>query len=140
MNLLDVNVVLAAHRDDHPQFAPARAWLDDALRTRARFSVIDLVAGSFVRLATNRRIFVTPSTAVEAFAYLGALRDQPGHVTVAPGPRHLELFESLCQSADATGDLAPDAQIAAIAIEHGAEVISFDRDFARFGDLRWSRP
>jgi predicted nucleic acid-binding protein len=61
-------------------------------------------------------------------------------VAVSPGPRHLELFESLCRSADAAGDLAPDAQIAAIAVEHGCEVVSFDRDFARFADVRWSRP
>ena len=140
MKLLDVNVVLAAHRDDHPQFRPARMWLDGLLATAAPFSVPDLVAGSFVRLATNRRIFTTPTPAGDAFAYLRALRAQPGHLTLSPGPRHLDLFERLCRTADATGDLAPDAQIAAIAVEHGSEIVSFDRDFARFTDLRWSRP
>lgn len=140
MKLLDVNLVLAAHRDDHPQFKLARNWLDEMLGAETQFSVTDLVAGSFVRLATNRRIFLTPTPTEEAFAYLRALRGQRGHLTVAPGPRHLELFEWLCRSSDARGDLAPDAQIAAIAIEHGAEIISFDRDFARFEDVRWSRP
>jgi len=140
VRLLDVNVVLAAHRDDHPQFEHARTWLDGLLRAREHFSVLDLVAGSFVRLATNRRIFTTPSSVDDAFAYLRALRDQPGHLTLSPGPRHLDLFERLCRASDAAGDLAPDAQIAAIAVEHGAEVISFDRDFARFADVRWSRP
>jgi toxin-antitoxin system PIN domain toxin len=140
VKVLDVNVVLAAHRDDHPHFGPARTWLDGLLGTGERFAVIDMVAGAFVRLATNRRIFVTPSSVDDAFAYVRALRDQPGHVRIAPGSRHLDLFESLCRSADATGDLAPDAQLAAIAVEHGGEVISFDRDFSRFTDLRWSRP
>ena len=41
---------------------------------------------------------------------------------------------------DAAGDLAPDAQLAAIAMEHGGEVVSFDRDFARFEGVRWVRP
>lgn len=140
MKLLDVNVVLATYRDDHPLFDPARAWLDRLLQAGARFSVIDLVAGSFVRLVTNRRIFFIPTPAQDAFAYLRALRAQPGHLTLVPGPRHLELFESLCVGSDANGDLAPDAQLAAIALEHGAEVISFDRDFSRFADVRWSRP
>jgi predicted nucleic acid-binding protein len=27
-----------------------------------------------------------------------------------------------------------------LAVEHGGEVVSFDRDFARFPDLRWIRP
>ncbi len=140
MKLLDVNVVLAAHRDDHPLFEPARAWLDELLQAGARFSVTDLIAGSFVRLATNRRIFDVPTPVQDAFAYVRGLRAQPGHLTLAPGPRHLELFESLCRGSDAVGDLASDAQIAAIALEHGAEVVSFDRDFARFAGLRWSRP
>lgn len=140
MKLLDVNVVLGAHRDDHPQFEPARRWLDGLLLSRESFSVPDLVAGSFVRLATNRRIFLVPTPADEAFAYLRTLRDQPAHLVLAPGPDHLDLFERLCRNSDATGDLAPDAQLAAIAVEHGAEIVSFDRDFARFADVRWSRP
>lgn len=140
MKILDVNVVLAAHRDDHPQFESARSWLQGLILSAEQFSVTDLVAGSFVRLATNRRIFVTPTPAQEAFAYLRALREQPGHTTVSPGPGHLELFERLCRVSDATGDLAPDAQLAAIAVEHGGEVVSFDRDFARLADVRWSRP
>lgn len=140
MKLLDVNVVLAAHRDDHPQFVSARTWLDGLLLSAEPFSVPDVVAGCFVRLATNRRVFITPSSVEDAFGYLRALRAQPGHLVVSPGPSHLDLFEQLCLTADATGDLAPDAQIAALAVEHGGEVISFDRDFARFSDVRWSRP
>lgn len=140
MKLLDVNVVLAAHRDDHPQFGPARTWVDGLLRSGEPFSVPDLVAGSFIRLATNRRIFVSPTPAEEAFAYLRALRDQPGHLTLSPGAGHLDLFEQMCRTSDATGDLAPDAQLAALAVEHGGELVSFDRDFARFAGVRWSTP
>ena len=33
-----------------------------------------------------------------------------------------------------------DAWLAALAIEHGCEWITFDRDFARFTGLRWSEP
>lgn len=140
MKLLDVNVVLGAHRDDHPHFEPARRWLEELLGSSEPFSVPDFVAGSFVRLATNRRIFLVPTPLEDAFAYVRALRDQPAHQSLSPGPRHLDLFERLCRDADATGDLAADAQVAAIAVEHGAEVVSFDRDFARFTGLRWSRP
>jgi toxin-antitoxin system PIN domain toxin len=140
VRLLDVNVLLAAHRDDHPHFEAARTWLDELLATRSPFGVTDLVAGSFLRVATNRRIFSIPTPVAAAFEYLRALRDQPAHVRVAPGPRHLELLEHLCEHADASGDLVPDAQLAAIAIEHACELVSFDRDFARFAELRWIRP
>lgn len=140
MKLLDVNVVLAAHRDDHPHFEVARPWLEQLLASGVGFSLGDAVAGAFLRLATNRRIFSIPTPVGEGFAYLRALRAQPNHRLLTPGPQHLGLFERLCREADAAGDLMPDAQLAALAVEHGAEVVSFDRDFARFEQLRWSRP
>lgn len=140
MILLDVNVVLGAHREDHPHFGVARAWLDRTLAARLPFSVTDLVAGSFLRIATNPHIFSLPTPLADAFSYLRALRDQPNHVSLGPGPLHLQLLERLCGEADARGDLVPDAQLAAIAIEHACELISFDRDFARFGELRWTLP
>jgi uncharacterized protein len=140
LKLLDINVVLAAHRDDHPDFDTARAWLDETIATGAPFAVVDLVAGAFLRIATNRRIFSIPTPVGEAFSYLKALRAQPAHIMLGPGRRHLALLEQLCASAEASGDLIADAQLAAIALEHACELVSFDRDFARFSELNWSRP
>ncbi len=140
MKLLDVNVILAAFREDHPHFEPARRYVEALSENGEGFALTDLVAGSFIRIATNRRVFVDPAPVAEAFAYLRALRSQPGHLLLAPGPRHLALFEDLCRAGEADGDLVPDAELAALAVEHGAEVISFDRDFARFPGVRWSQP
>lgn len=140
MKLLDVNVVLAAHRDDHPQFATARPWLDQMLASGQPFTVPDVVASGFLRLATNRRVFTIPTPIADAFAYLRALHAQPGHLAVGCGPRHYELFEDQCTVADVSGDLVPDAQLVALALEHAAEIISFDRDFARFRAVRWTLP
>jgi uncharacterized protein len=140
LKLLDVNVVLAAHRDDHPDFGVARAWLDRALVDRTPFALVDFVAGAFLRIATNRRIFAVPRPVGDAFLFVRALRAQPAHVLLAPGPTHMALLEQLVTSGDASGDLVADAQLAAIAIEHACELVSFDRDFARFAELRWMRP
>jgi uncharacterized protein len=140
LKLLDVNVLLAAHRDDHPDFETARTWLDRTLAERTPFAILDIVAGAFLRIATNRRIFAIPTPVDEAFAYLKALRAQPAHAMLSPGPPHLALLQQLCADGEATGDLIADAQLAAIALEHACELISFDRDFTRFSELRWSRP
>lgn len=140
MKLLDVNVILAAHRDDHPDFEIARPWLERVLETGTPYALIDSVAGAFLRIATNRRIFSIPTPVGDAFAYLRALRAQPGHVMLAPGPRHLDVLERMCISADASGDLVADAQLAAMALEHACDLVSFDRDFARFTEVKWSRP
>lgn len=135
-----MNVILAAHRDDHPDFEIARARLEGILAAGTPYAIIDSVAGAFLRIATNRRIFSVPTPVGDAFEYLKALRAQPGHVMLAPGPRHLDLLERMCASADASGDLVADAQLATIALEHASELISFDRDFARFTEVKWSRP
>lgn len=140
MKLLDVNVVLAAARDDHPLFTSARPWLERLWASDERFGVPDAVWVAFVRLVTNRRVFPVPSSLADAFAYLRAVRSQPNHVDLRAGARHLEHFERLCHEADAAGDLAVDADLGALAVEHGCEIVSFDRDFARFPRLRWVRP
>lgn len=140
MILLDVNVVLAAHRENHPHRRAIRPWFDDLLAGDEPFTVPDTVWASFIRVSTNRRIFTVPTPTNEAFEFLRATRGQPHHVAVVPGERHLELFQELCTRDDAAGDLAADAYLAAMAIEHGCELASLDRDFARFSGLRWRRP
>jgi predicted nucleic acid-binding protein len=37
-------------------------------------------------------------------------------------------------------DLTSDAHLAALAIEHNAKIVSFDRDFARLADVSWEHP
>ncbi len=100
------------------------------------FSVPTLVWGSFLRLATNRRIFAVPTPRVEAIAFLDAVCAQPHHLLTSPGPRHLAVLKRLCAEAEATGDLVPDAVLGALGVEHGCEVVTLDRDFARFGSVR----
>ena len=140
MILLDVNVVLAAHRDDHPHHGSVRPWFDDLLATDRPFTVPDTVWASFIRLATNRRVFMTPTPLEAAFAFCWAVRGQPGHVAPDPGEAHLAIFERLCRQYDVLGDLVPDAYLAALALEHGCGLASLDRDFARFDELDWLRP
>lgn len=68
------------------------------------------------------------------------LRARPNSAPVAPGPRHWDLFASLCRRAGAKGNLVPDAYLAALAIESGSEWITTDRGFARYPGLRWRHP
>lgn len=140
MYLLDVNVVLAAHRDDHPHHPLTRPWFDALLAGDDQFTVPMTVWASFLRLATNRRIFPVPTPLADAFEFLEATCAQPHHLHTHPGERHLTLLRKCCEEADAVGDLVPDAVIAAIALEHGCEVVTLDRDFARFTSIRHHRP
>jgi len=74
---------------------------------------------------------------------VSARRDDHPQYTDALAPinaDHFEVFEELCLSNDAGGDLAADAYLAAIGVEQGATVVSLDRDLAGFSRLRWSMP
>lgn len=132
MHLLDVNVLLAAHRPEHPHHRLARPWFDELIAGDRPFTVPAVVWGSFLRLSTNRRIFDVPTPLAEAFAFADATCAQPHHLPTGPGPRHLPLLRALCEEGGAAGDLVSDAVLAAIAAEHHCEVATLDRDFARF--------
>lgn len=140
MKLLDVNVVLAAYRGDHPDHQVARAWLDGLVARREQFGVPWMVWWSFLRLSGHRRLFDVPSPIAEGLAFIAAVRAQPGHLDVEPGARHWECLGEACQEAEAAADLIPDAVLVSLAIEHGASVVSFDRDFSRFSAVEWVRP
>ena len=80
-----------------------------------------------------------PLTASQAAEAAQAWLDAPSTVTVEPTRRHLALVRGLLERAGTAGNLVGDAHLAALALEHGATMVSFDRDFARFEGivLRW---
>ncbi|MDY7102698.1 MAG: type II toxin-antitoxin system VapC family toxin [Actinomycetota bacterium] len=139
MLVLDVNVVLAAQRADHPHHPLIRPWFDHLvngeIEQHDEFGVPSTVWASLLRLTTNRRILPVPTPLDEAFAFIEATTAQPRCLPTEPGDRHLTLVRRLCAEADATGDLVPGAVIGAIAVEHGATVATMDRDFARFDSV-----
>ena len=59
---------------------------------------------------------------------------------IEPGPDHLTIMTEMLAAAGRGGNLVPDAHIAALAIQHDAEIHTNDRDFSRFPGLRWSNP
>lgn len=140
MILCDVNVLVYAHREDAVDHERYATWLGEALDSEQAYGVSEMVLSSFMRIVTNRRIVKVPATIGEALAFANELRQQPNAVLLSPGPRHWGIFERLGRDAGATGNLVPDAYLAALAIEHGAELITTDRDFARFDGLRWRTP
>lgn len=140
MLLLDANVVIAYHRDDHPDHDGVESWFSQMLMGDEPFAVPVSVWASFLRITTNRRIFTIPTPTGDAFAFIDAVRAQPLYLAIDPGPRHLALLRELCDEADASGDLIPDAVLAATATEYGCEVVTLDRDFARFEKVKHRRP
>jgi len=140
MDLIDVNVLVHAYREDAPRHAGLRTWLEKLIYSDSAFAVADLVLSGFIRVVTHPRVFDPPTPLPQALEFAEAVRAQPNCMVVMPGARHWSIFTRLCTEADARGNLVPDAYLAALAIESGCELVSTDRDFTRFRDLRWRSP
>ena len=140
MILVDVNVLVYAHREDTSRHLEYHAWVDGVVNGDEAYGVSDLVLSGFLRVVTNPQVFAAPTPMERALEFAEALRGAPTCVPVAPGDRHWEIFIRLCRDAGVRGNLVPDAWFAALAIESGSEWITTDRDYARFSGLRWRHP
>jgi hypothetical protein len=138
--LVDVNVLIYAHRVDVPDHVRYHAWLDSVVNGTQAYGVSDLVLSGFLRVVTHRRVFPRPTPLADALKFVAEVRSQPHCVVVAPGPRHWEIFVDLCRHVATTANQVPDAYLAALAIESGSEWITADRGFARYPGLRWRTP
>ncbi len=124
MQLIDVNVLVYAHREELPEHKDYRTWLQGVLAGDEAYGMADLVLSGFLRVVTNPRVFNIPTPLDVALAFTDRMRSQPNCVPIAPGSRHWDIFTSLCRSAGAKGYLVPDAYLAALAIESGSEWIT----------------
>jgi len=138
--LSDVNILLYAHRNDAADHSRFRAWLDAIVEGPTRYAVSEIVLSGFVRVVTNSRIYSPPTPLDRALEFCEFVRKGRDAVVVAPGPRHWEIFAGLCVATQAKAGLVADAYLAALAIESNCELITLDRDFARFPGLRWRHP
>ena len=141
MRMLDVNVLIYAHRTDaHPEHTAYAGWITDLATHAEPFALSSLALSGLVRIVTIPKVFKQPSKAEEVFGFIGELRRRPNARLLNPGPAHWSIFEELCLRSGATGKLVADAYHAALAIEHGCVWVTTDADFARFPDLRWEHP
>ncbi len=140
MLLIDVNVLIYAHREDAADHARYRSWLEGVVNSDQAFGLSELVLSGFLRIVTHQKIFNPPTPMETALRFAEELRDRPNCVLLAPGPRHWPIFAQLCRKARVKGSLVTDAYFAALAIESGSDWISTDGDYARFPGLRWRHP
>ena len=140
MMLLDVNILVNAHRKDAPHHSALKGWLEDLINGDQAYGIADAVLSGFLRIVTHTAIFNPPSAMSDALEFCKEVRDQPHCVHISPGPRHWEVFTDLCRQSGVKGNLVPDAYLAALAIESGSEWITTDRDYTRFTRLRWRHP
>lgn len=81
-----------------------------------------------------------PSAPADAWSYITDWLDADQAWVPVPGSRHRDILGQLLTDGNLQGNLVTDAHLAALAIEHGTSICSFDTDFARFPGLHWVNP
>jgi toxin-antitoxin system PIN domain toxin len=140
MILIDVNILVYAHRRDSVNHTAMRDWIEAIINGDQAYGMTDHVLGGFLRVVTHPGVFSPPSSMEAALEFCSEVRNQPHCVPISPGPRHWEIFTGLCKAAGVKGNVVADAYLAALAIESGSEWITTDRDYARFPRLKWRHP
>ena len=138
--IVDANLLLYAVDEQSAHHGRAHVWLTEALNGQKRVALPWLSLAAFARVATHPRVFERPLTAVEAWRHI---TDWLGcELTWTPNPteQHADVLGALVRRYDLTANMITDAQLAALAIEHGLEVYSADTDFARFSEIKWVNP
>lgn len=140
MRIVDVNLLLYALDETSPRHGRARPWLEQTLSGGETVALPWTVLLAFVRLSTRAVVFTNPLTADEALDLVDAWLALPSVTVVHPGRRHAAVVRELLGAVGTAGNLVTDAHLAALAIEHGAELCSCDADFSRFPGVRWLDP
>jgi toxin-antitoxin system PIN domain toxin len=138
--LLDANLLLYAVHKRATQHEAAAGWLTEQLNGPRRVGLPWQSLAAFLRISTHPRAFQRPLQPAVAWDRVSDWLGAPAAWVPTPGPDHARLLGELLVHHDARGNLVPDAQLAALAIEHGLTVYSTDTDFGRFTEVRWKNP
>jgi toxin-antitoxin system PIN domain toxin len=140
VKLADVNLLIYAYDAEAPRHRSARRWLERELSGAETFAFAWVVLLGFLRLVTNPRVLRSPMTSTEALETIDGWLAQPCSTILEPTRRHTTILRDLLEPLGTAGNITTDAHLAALAIEHGAELCSSDTDFSRFPGLRWTDP
>ena len=140
MFLMDVNVLVYAHREDAANHSAYRQWLESVINGHASFGYSELVLSGFLRVVTHPKVFEIPSTLSSAVLFTEQIRNLPNAVCLAPGSMHWKIFVECLEQINATGNDIPDAYHAALAMEWNCEWVTADKGFKRFKGLKVRHP
>ncbi len=137
----DINLLVYAYNQDAPRHDDARRWWEELVNGTEIIGLPWVVSTGFIRLIANPTVTAPHLSLEAATAEVGRWLEREHIIPLNPGDRHLEYLARNLAVDGATTRLVTDATIAALAIEHDAEVHTHNaRDFRRFPGLLWRNP
>lgn len=140
MRLVDANVLIYAVDSTARHHAVSKRWLDGALNGSETVLMPWVSTLAFVRITTSPRLLPEPLTSQQALQIVHTWLDRPNVVAPEPDPQHAHRLSELLDAVGVGGNLVDDAHLAALALQWGATVVTFDSDFGRFPSVKWESP
>jgi len=138
---IDTNVLVYARRQETEHHAVALVLLGELAGGSRAWAIPWPCVYEYLRVVTHPRVFDPPSPLKPVLRDLESLLASPALTMLGEGPGHALHLLAAVGAADARGNLAHDAHIAALLVEHGVtEFLSADRDFLRFPSVRVRNP
>ena len=140
MIIPDLNLLLYAYNAGVRRHNAARRWWQELLDGEETVGTPLAVSIGFVRLTTNPSVLSPPMTSAHVIAIVKMWFQCPQVIQLDAGDNHFNHLEQCLIAAGRAGRLVTDAHLAALALDHGAEIHSADQDFRVFSDVRWRNP
>jgi len=141
MIAIDSNILVHARREEAPHHAQALALLTNLAEGSSPWAIPWPCVYEFLRIVTHPRVFDPPTPPQAAMEDLMSLLESPSLIMLGEGPAHIGHLSRAIRDGQAAGNLIHDAHIAALCAESGvAELLTADRDLARFSQVRARNP
>jgi uncharacterized protein len=140
VKLVDLNILLYVVNKDAAHHTAVLAWWEQTIDGDEPIGLPWIVLLGFLRIATNRAIFPRPLEPDTAIRKINAWLALDCSRLVREKDEHWDILRLLLTESGTAANLVTDAHLAALAISHGAVLVSCDMDFARFRGLRWENP
>ena len=141
MRAIDTNVLVYAEVTSSQHHGRAMEILRELAEGPRPWAIPWPCVYEYLRVVTHPRVFHPPVPVARALADLDRILASPSVRLLSETARHAEIMGTLLGEGGASGNLVQDAHIAALCLEHGvSELLTGDRDFARFPGLRLVDP
>jgi uncharacterized protein len=135
--LLDSNILLYSKMNAMPQHKAVAAWLVQILSEGGNnVAVCETSVLSFLRIATNPKVFDPPLPHKEAASFVRSLLGHRDVQIFGPSAQHFSDLTAFMQKHKFHGNLVMDGHLAVLAINTGAVLVTCDRDFKKVPYLK----
>jgi len=142
MTAVDTNILVYAHREDSTHHCAALQTITNLVEGTFDWAIPWPCLHEFLAIVTHPRIYMPPTPLEDALIQVDRWVEAPGVRLIGEGSAaYWPVLRKILASGGIAGPRVHDARIAAICLRHGVDrLLSADRDFSRFPDLRTVNP